>query len=66
MFAASTAERRQKVRELAAVVEEQVNAKIDSMVEETKRYKTEMAKIDFRMAQLEREKRLEQAARHPG
>ena len=36
------------------------------MIEETKRYKTEMAKIDFKMAQLEREKRLEQAARHPG
>ena len=64
MYASSTVERRQKVRELAAVVQDQINSKIDKMVDEIKRYKSEMLKIEFMMAQVEREKRLEQAARN--
>jgi len=40
-----------------------INDQIAEMLEERKKYKAEKAKIEFQMAQLEREKRLEQAAR---
>jgi hypothetical protein len=63
VFPGNTAERRTKVRELALLVEEQVNLKIERMCDEVKRYKTEVSKIQFAMSQLQREKRLEQAAK---
>jgi len=45
VYAGNNAEKRQRVRELACAVEEQVNSKIDRMAEEVKRYKTELSKI---------------------
>ena len=52
LYAEMTSERRQKVRELAQYVEQEVNGKIDRMADEVKRYKTEMSKMQFAMAQL--------------
>ena len=40
------------MRELAQYVEPEVNGKIDRMADEVKRYKTEMSKMQFAMAQL--------------
>ena len=52
LYAEMTSERRQKVRELAQYVEQEVNGKIDRIEDEVKRYKTEMSKMQFAMAQL--------------
>ncbi len=66
LFNEMTADRRLKVRELAQYVEQEINGKIERMADEVKRYKTEMSKMQFAMAQLQREKRLEQAAKNTG
>ena len=63
---ASTQEQRLKTRELAHVLEVRINQRIAEIQADMKKQKLEMRKVEFQMAQLQREKRLEQAAKNPG
>ena len=51
-------EQRAKARQLAQVVEVQINEKIATLTDDMKRQEKEKRKVEFQMSQLEREKRL--------
>ena len=53
-----------KTRQLAQKIEKEVNAKINSLCESVKKHKLEMKRVEYQMAQIEREKRLDQAAKN--
>ena len=59
-----TKEQRLKVRQLSQIVEQQINSKIQQVDDVMKKHKLEMKKVEFQMAQLGRDKRLDQAAKN--
>ena len=55
----NTTEQRAKIRELAPIVEREINGKVAQVEDVIKKHKLEMKKVEFQMAQLQREKKLE-------